>query len=464
MGTEATRTTAQLPPRQAESAPQITEQAGWRRAISWIADYELVFILIPVAAAILVNQVPWQWVVSSWLIIPLTWLTRRITWGYWTVQTPLNLPIVFLVFMTGVALYPSVDLSLTLPILTKTIAGVGLFYAIINSVRSEQVLWVLAGGVLVAGAGIAVISLGNTGWVTSKLFAAPDTYDRIPRFLGFLNPSGFNRNIVGGTSGMLLPFCLALVIAPPRDKLFNSDHVLVNRIFSPAGLQISAGLASLAVGGILLLSQSRGALAGVVVALLILAVWWSRWTITLVPVGVAGVLLAVQRFGLQNVVDFFLITDITPSSQGRLELWQRAVYMLQDFPYTGIGLGTFSRVTPVLYPLFLIGPDTEVPHAHNLYLQAGVDLGIPGLVARMAIISAFFLVGISAVRRTRHTVLEGVTIGALCGFVVYLVHGLVDNIAFSAKPAIVLWTLMGVSAAAWLSTGESSRRRETEDL
>lgn len=453
MDADVTQTAGEMVPKRVREVPRVAEEAGWRRAAAWVAGYELVLILIPVGAVILVNQLPLRWVLGSLLVIPFTWLARWIAWSRLTVRTPLNVPIAMLMFMAGVALYPSVDLSLTLPILTKMIAGIGLFYAIINTARSEKALWILAQILLIAGIGIAIISLGNTGWVADKLFAAPSIYTRLPQFLNVLNPAGFNRNIVGGTVGMLFPLCIALVITFLQDDHFGTAQ-MHSAILSPSVLQLLAGTAMLSIGGTLILTQSRGAVAGVVVALFVLAIWWSRWTLVLIPVSVVVIFLAIQHFGLQTAIDFFLITDITPSAQGRFELWQRAIYMMQDFPYTGIGLGTFSRVTPVLYPLFLIGPDTEVPHAHNLYLQMGVDLGIPGLVAHTGIIISFLLVGVSAVRRSRGTVLGGIAIGALGGLIVYLIHGFVDNITFSAKPAVVLWALMGMLMAVWLDLNE----------
>ncbi len=63
--------------------------------------------------------------------------------------------------------------------------------------------------------------------------------------------------------------------------------------------------------------------------------------------------------------------------------------MLQDFPFTGIGMGTFTQVADRLYPFFLYAPGT-VEHAHNLFLQVGVDLGLPGLIAWLAI----FMIGL----------------------------------------------------------------------
>jgi putative inorganic carbon (HCO3(-)) transporter len=165
----------------------------------------------------------------------------------------------------------------------------------------------------------------------------------------------------------------------------------------------------------------------------------------------------VRYFGTQQVAEFLLATNTTVTAAERSELWQRAIYMMQDFPYTGIGLGTFSRVMPVLYPTFLIGPDAKVPHAHNLYLQMGVDLGVPGLVAGMALISVFFPIGISALWRARGTRLEGIAVGAMGGFLVYLVHGLVDNITFSAKPGVVVWTIIGLTTALWLRSKDPGK-------
>ncbi len=49
-----------------------------------------------------------------------------------------------------------------------------------------------------------------------------------------------------------------------------------------------------------------------------------------------------------------------------------------------MGLGTFREVGRLFYPLS-IPPDYDFAHAHNELLQAGLDLGVPGLVAFVAI-------------------------------------------------------------------------------
>ena len=64
--------------------------------------------------------------------------------------------------------------------------------------------------------------------------------------------------------------------------------------------------------------------------------------------------------------------------------------MVLDFPFTGIGMGSFTEVAESLYPFF--SSPGRVFHAHNLFLQAIVDLGIPGLIAWFAIIMIVILV------------------------------------------------------------------------
>ena len=58
--------------------------------------------------------------------------------------------------------------------------------------------------------------------------------------------------------------------------------------------------------------------------------------------------------------------------------------LIQDFSLTGAGLGMFEQVVRLLYPTFFVGIQTGFMHAHNIYLQAAVELGLGGLVAHLA--------------------------------------------------------------------------------
>ena len=155
-----------------------------------------------------------------------------------------------------------------------------------------------------------------------------------------------------------------------------------------------------------------------------------------------------HRLGGQAIANFALVGGAITSVESRFEVWSRAIYMLQDFPYTGIGIGTFPRVAPILYPFFLIGPDADVPHAHNIYLQAGVDFGLPGLIAYVSLWTVLLLSTWQSARRLSESSLYPLAVGLFCGFVAFLVHGLTDAITGqSIKASVIVWGLIGVATA-----------------
>jgi putative inorganic carbon (HCO3(-)) transporter len=119
--------------------------------------------------------------------------------------------------------------------------------------------------------------------------------------------------------------------------------------------------------------------------------------------------------------------------------------MLADFPFTGVGMGLFNDVGSLLYALYT--PDN--PGAHNLYFQVGVDLGLPGLVAYLAVLASTLRMGGTAARRFRHEkdgTLGAVAVGVLAGMVALMAHGLVDIGVWGTRAAFFPWLTIGLIA------------------
>ncbi|HET90372.1 MAG TPA: hypothetical protein ENN99_06495 [Chloroflexi bacterium] len=137
------------------------------------------------------------------------------------------------------------------------------------------------------------------------------------------------------------------------------------------------------------------------------------------------------------------------------------MYAVQDFPFTGLGLGTFERVVAVLYPLFL-NPAGTVPHAHNLFLQVAVDLGLPGLIAYLALLGLTFYCAFSArrvFRRRGEAGLDGLSAGCIAALVGMGVHGLIDAAAWGRiKLAFIPWIVIGLAAALYGLAEETAGR------
>ena len=364
------------------------------------------------------------------LAMPVLWFARRVAWGTWTRRTPLDLALLlfFVVHLTGSCI--TVDPELSWIALKCAILKLVLFYAIINHVRSSRALNVVT--LLLLGAGLASGVLGVLGSrsISYRLFSLPSLPLGIGK-IAALNPEGFNKNIWGGTVAMAIPLGFSLLLARPGWR------------------RVAFGALTLCLTALCVLSQSRGALLAALLPIWAVFLLRSRWALLSLPAVAVGVVLALQRWGGTAIADVLLSSEALGGWESRVEVWSRALYMIQDFPYTGIGLGTFSRVAPVLYPFFLISPDTVVPHAHQLFLQTAVDVGIPGLVAYLAALILFVAVSWETFRLSRGTEWQPLAHGLFGSFVVYLAHGFFDYITFSTKPATLIWTAMGLMVALW---------------
>ena len=93
----------------------------------------------------------------------------------------------------------------------------------------------------------------------------------------------------------------------------------------------------------LVLTRSRGSFIGISVGLLALAVWYDRRALWAVPI-IASALFVLFGSGRgSELTQFVLRVDARSRTvQRRVEIWQRAAYLIRDFPYTGVGMGTFD--------------------------------------------------------------------------------------------------------------------------
>jgi putative inorganic carbon (HCO3(-)) transporter len=145
-------------------------------------------------------------------------------------------------------------------------------------------------------------------------------------------------------------------------------------------------------------------------------------------------------------------TIIPMSLEGRMEIWSRAIYAIQDFSFTGIGMGSFTEVVDLLYPLFLAAPG-KVSHAHNLFLQVAVDLGIPGLIAWLSILFGVIVAAWQLYRygkKYQDHWAAGLGAGFLGSQIALIVHGLTDAVTWGmVRPAPLVWGIWGATIAAW---------------
>jgi O-antigen ligase len=131
--------------------------------------------------------------------------------------------------------------------------------------------------------------------------------------------------------------------------------------------------------------------------------------------------------------------------------------MIQDFPFTGIGMGTFGSVAQTLYPFFGTNANVFVPHAHNNLLTVAVDLGIPGLVLYVALLSCFAFTARNAYQRVDKP-LRMLIVGLACGMLAHQVFGITDAFMLGTKLGVVLWVFFGLVAALYMNREKLARQ------
>jgi putative inorganic carbon (HCO3(-)) transporter len=393
---------------------------------------------------------------TPWLVplLALPWLARKFAQGRFTARTPMDGPVLILLLMLPVSVRASMDVQRSLPKLYGILLGIAVFYAIVNHVQRPSQAWRVGLAIALGGLAVSALALVGTEWPATGGVPLPPAYRHLPRVIteraGSLSV-GFNANEVAAVLCLFIPLLASLLFlgssgrsrAPIAAPAAEGDIPMP----WPARRWLLPGL--LAMLGMLILSESRSGLLGVGAALLVLASFRRRWLWPALLLALLAGALAWHYLGPQQILDSILAVGAERNVRTRFEIWQRALYMIQDFPYTGVGLNTFSLTANLLYP-FLSTPPQEVlqlTHAHNAFLQVAVDVGLPGLVAYLALLIGFGVTWRTAYRHLASGPLRALSVGLLCSMVAYHVYGLTDCITLGAKPGVAIWAMLGLMAA-----------------
>lgn len=416
-----------------------------RRRLFIVAEIVLAGLLLPVAVF------PSPVRIAALLLLPLLWLLRRAA-GYPLLPvTLLNSPLLLLLVMVLVTVLITPDLEWSLPKVAGIVYGAQLYLATVSVVRADRrFFWPALALLLLAGAGIGAVGLLGMQ-ATSKLPFVQPLVNRLPA-QRLANGELISPNEIAGVLLWMAPLAVALAFAGLRYR---------QRRLLPAWLSPMLVLLSLFLAAVLLLSQSRGGLLGFGVGLFfLLGAFAGRYRRSLFALlgilllaGVIAFAVTPRSFELlfQNSATVGTVESAVISLEGRREIWSRARYVVEDFPFTGVGLNNFRRVVPLLYPLFLISPAVDISHAHNHLLNTAAELGIPGLIAYAGLwIGAALLLWQSGLMARQHApgpLLQAVAAGIAASLLAYFVYGLFDAVALGARPGFLFWLLLGLAAA-----------------
>jgi putative inorganic carbon (HCO3(-)) transporter len=244
-----------------------------------------------------------------------------------------------------------------------------------------------------------------------------------------------SRNALAATAMMILPVALALALSSLR---WPGLQTLI---------RFSGLLTAMWAAFVVVVMQSRSAWLSALVVLWV----WARagmrprlwWLIT----GLMAIALPLTLFFV--LPEQPRVMEFVQSLRARVDIWRQGLDALRHSPSFGIGFDYFrhSGYSPVLvFPDQIVGR----PHAHNIFLQTALDVGVIGLLAYLGILGYVVRRAFQTVK-TRHgdPWVRHIAAGAALSLLSVHVYGLLDAVPLGAKVGIFQWVSCGLILAAW---------------
>jgi putative inorganic carbon (HCO3(-)) transporter len=365
------------------------------------------------------------------------WLVRWLNRGYLARRTPLDVPILLFLLSALAGLWPSYDSALSLPLFLMIVGGVALYYLFVNNCTTEYSRRILSAGSLLLGLTVSVYFIIQHGYsVTGRIFPEAWAFQ--------LHPNSVATFLEG-----MIPLALAMAIGERRPWL-RVFYGFCAATFAPA----------------LLLTASQGAW----VALAICGAVWlcTRFhrmgvvfaAILPISVVVPGAYLLFNNDAALNSIPV-VGTTLVPllARPDRLEVYRNSLYLIRDFPLTGIGLGDVFAMVYSRYALLIQVP--FLSYSHNLFLEIWLGQGLLGILSFLALITAFYLfVGrvLRHLSRMEEKTPSAVFQGCWLGVTATLIHGLFDARQYADSWTLsVLFVLLGLAVGTGLSIVQAGR-------
>ncbi len=274
----------------------------------------------------------------------------------------------------------------------------------------------------------------GTRQLAVMLFVAGAVLVAISGLIGLLSGHGLAVEGVTRVSGVYHhPNALALFLERPFVLALGLAAVFRPRLrwewLIPAAL----------IGGVLLITFSRGAVLAAGIVTVVVLVAGERKRLAALATG-AGALLGFVLAATASA----RIENLFSGGSGslRLDLWQSSVSMIRDHPIFGIGLDQFLYVYAPRYIKPQAWSERFTSHPHDIVLDIWLRLGIMGVVLALAYVASFAWLTVRLVRKKRTLGLAAA--GAL---LVGMLHGLVDNGYFLPDLALIFWFLTALMVA-----------------
>ncbi len=406
------------------------------------------------------------------VLLLLLWVGRWILTGMAWPLTPFNGVLLVLATSIVVGGLVSSHPDLTLRKISNLILGLALLRGMALAARNRRDIIIAITGFMLISAAFITVGALTTSWPAHKTpWLAPIVrhFPRLRTRLPELATSFVNPNQLAAVGLLSFPLAFALVREHPRMKQ-RGRYI--------QGLFVMIGTFGVFALLVTFFTQSRGGWMGIFGALVSLALFWrrdtcNRWVkalpIILLLFLFGVVMMAIMQTDLQEWKTVLAFQDSEGSIASligrsnmawRWEVWYQAMKVVRYAPWTGIGLGAYRRVAQQLFPSdYLAKYHSVIYDSHQIFFQAAVDLGVPGLIAYLALVGSGIAIGF---RMSKHhdPLVRSIAVGGTGSLVALHLYGLLNAMAPGSKPGLLFWYLLGLLAGIanmgyW---GESDKR------
>ncbi len=230
-------------------------------------------------------------------------------------------------------------------------------------------------------------------------------------------------NILGSLMVLIIPVALARALQIQGTGRRQTFYIAV--------------LASMAI--CLILTLSRGAWLGMVVALIVFSVAWNpKWIAGMAFAGgMACLIPPVHRRMSYLLSSRYIMSSVTG---GRLFGYRTGWEMFINNLWTGVGQGHFGGAVAMNHrDLF---PNTF--YMDSYWLKTAVEMGIFGLAAWFIVVYALFAWSVRAIRTTMDRDARLVIIGGFSGMMGVLVHNFFENVFEVPYMVIYFWMVAAI--------------------
>ncbi len=208
----------------------------------------------------------------------------------------------------------------------------------------------------------------------------------------------------------------------------------------------------------LILTQTRSAWIGLVIATALILFLYKPRVLIIIPFAVGLFYLASPQPIKRRALSIFSLKDY--SSRTRIEYMRAGIKIIKDYPFFGTGPDTVDIIFQ--NPKYELSERTKrFPHLHNNILQTGAERGIPALLAWL-IFMMWAFISLIKLLKNKDPTLYPLAIVALAALLALFIAGLFEyNFADSEITMLFLYMITIPFSLARIQRKEALEKKTT---